>query len=156
MIRQFASALTWSSVVFEVSVQILMLDQVPSKSSRVLNLFPRNRRKISIKFQWDLLIFKTKLFLQQKKKERFRFSKRFTIITKFDNFAGIKLSVCCHQLISSGINWRRLREKSWTRGGGKFNISYLHWNLIVGGARWLDGETLIKLTFLRYKPQRSH
>ena len=145
-------------VVFEVSVQILMLDQVPSKSSRVLNLFPRNRRKISIKFQWDLLIFKTKLFLQQKKKERFRFCKMFNFRTKFDNFAGIKLSVCCHQLISSGINWKKLRLKSWTRdqGGGKFNISYLHWNLIVGGVRWLDGETLIKWTFLRYKPQRSH
>ena len=66
-------------VVFVVSVQILMLDQVPSKSSRVLNLFPRNRRKISIKFQWDLLIFKTKLFLQQKKKEIVSFSKMFHI-----------------------------------------------------------------------------
>ena len=54
------------------------------------------------------MIFKTKLFLQQKKKERFRFSKRFNIITKFDNFAGIKLSVCCHQLISSG--WDKLEE----------------------------------------------
>ena len=32
-------------VVFVVSVQILMLDQVPSKSSRVLNLFPPNRRE---------------------------------------------------------------------------------------------------------------
>ena len=72
------------------------------------------------------MIFKTKLFLQQKKKERFRFSKRFNIITKFDNFAGIKLSVCCHQLISFG--WDKLEEiemENLDQGGagrGKFNI----------------------------------
>ena len=79
MIQQSGPGQNMIHVVFEVSVQILMLDQVPSKSSRVLNLFPRKRRKISIKFQWDLLIFKTKLFLQQKKTKMFNIRGKFAL-----------------------------------------------------------------------------